>query len=417
MSIRLSPAVVLCLFSLGLLSLAALSQAQEEPKAPTLPDAKTYADVMAYVQYEGSKLNAASLDLKEKALQLGNILTQASGKLLEVAEQPFEKMVAYQMKFTALASRAAADAEGAEQQFETFFKELTAMAEFKEMEDRLRFMYLMIQHQIRGAEATEPKIEAFIKELAAKEKNEQRTSLLYSVRFALFQSQSENREPTPENFAKFKAELKTWIDEEHLGYIPFSEVVSLGFQVAHENKISAGQFARELTEHIQTLTLDAEDKKALIDELAKSLKFAPGEDPKLYGKTLDDRDFNWENLRGKYVLIKFTATWCGPCKMQIPSMLDAYNRYKDRGLEIVSVYMWEYDEDPAALVKAAVAEEKLPWIILSEALTVGAGKPAYADVYAINGVPTFVLADREGQVMMPTSHSDEWRAKLKEIFE
>ena len=413
MSFRFPLTLVLCL-----LSLTAFAQVQEEPKVPTLSEAKTFAEVMAHIQHEAGQINAGSLTPKESALLLGNLLEPASVKMLEVAEQPLEKQIAQQLRYSALASQAAAEVEGAEQKFETFFKELIAKEEFKDLEDSLRFRYLMMQRQIRGAEATEPKMEAFIRELAAKEQTEERAHLVQYVQFFLFTEQAKKAEAAPENFAKFKAELKAWIDRDaNL----FGDIVTLGFEVAHKNKVPAEQFARELTEFVQASRLPAEEKKEMIEELTKALKFAPGVDPKLYGKTLDDKDFNWESFqekdKEKYVLIKFTATWCGPCKMQIPGMLEAYEKYKDKGLEIVSVYMWEQGPDPAATVKKFVEEEKLPWIILLEALTVKAEKPAYGDFYAINGVPTFVLVGKDGKVLMPASHGDEWKAKLKEIFE
>jgi thiol-disulfide isomerase/thioredoxin len=151
--------------------------------------------------------------------------------------------------------------------------------------------------------------------------------------------------------------------------------------------------------------------------LKGQLRLAVGNDPQLYGKTLDYKDFKWEDLRGKYVLIKFTATWCGPCKMQIPGMLEVYEKYHDKGLEIVSVYTRQRESDPVATVKKFVKEEKLPWIIISEALSKTAMHPEFGEFYGLLGVPTFVLVDKEGKIMIPASHGVEWKKKLAEIFE
>ena len=133
----------------------------------------------------------------------------------------------------------------------------------------------------------------------------------------------------------------------------------------------------------------------------------------LYGKTLDNDDFDWENLRGKYVLVKFTATWCPPCKAVIPDMLETYEQYHDKGFEIVSVYIGEEEPNAAATVRRFVAQEKLPWIILSESLTVAAGQPPQGDTFGIQRVPTMVLVDKDGNVVFVGL---QYRQELRKVF-
>jgi thiol-disulfide isomerase/thioredoxin len=147
-----------------------------------------------------------------------------------------------------------------------------------------------------------------------------------------------------------------------------------------------------------------------------TLTLATGVDPKLYGKTLDDSDFQWESLRGKYVLIKFTATWCGPCQGEIPGMLKAYEKYHNKGLEIVSVYVWQHESDPVETVKKHVQEKQLPWIIISEELSKRVGHPTYRDFYGVRGVPTMVLVDKEGKIILPNARGSGLQNKLAEIF-
>ena len=98
-------------------------------------------------------------------------------------------------------------------------------------------------------------------------------------------------------------------------------------------------------------------------------------------------------------------------------MLEAYEKYRDKGFEIVSIYVWERGEDPVATVKKSVASDKLPWIILSEALTVNSGQPEQGDFYVASGVPTMVLVDKEGKVLMMVARGEALQAKLAEIFE
>ena len=147
-----------------------------------------------------------------------------------------------------------------------------------------------------------------------------------------------------------------------------------------------------------------------------------GEDFNLYGKTIQDEDFVWESLRGKYVLVKFTATWCGPCQGEIPGMLEAYEKYHDKGLEIVSVYIWESRasgkdiEKQIEGIKKFVQQEKLPWIIISEPQTVKANQPPQGETFDIQGVPTMLLIDKEGKVITE-ARGERLKQELKKLFE
>jgi thiol-disulfide isomerase/thioredoxin len=245
-----------------------------------------------------------------------------------------------------------------------------------------------------------------------------------------FVEKSQETVKTPESFAIFKTELKTWINKYDV-----VQLTSFGCTIAEKNSVSAQEFVDEIKTFVQSseCTLTKVNKRIVLNKLDGVLRTALGSDPKLYGKMLDGNDFNWENLRGKYVLIKFTATWCGPCKGEIPGMLEAYKKYHDKGLEIVSVYIWE-GGDAVAVVKKAVEEEKLPWMIISEALTVGEQnkdsavysalstflKPAVqkqGEYYAINGVPTMLLCDKEGKIIMTEARGEKLQSKLAEIFE
>ena len=386
--------------------------AEEEPKSPVLSEATTMMEIFAYLNYESEKL--VHIPPSERTVAFAPFLFAAGERLLEIATDPRETRQGHSLKFSAITGQLQAGVEGAEQQLETFLNELAARD--AELAEPFQFSALMFKTRIHGFAQTEQRIEAFLKELEAKEQTPERVRRLFGGQFVLFAERAKIAEATPANFNRFMSELKGWTYGRHA---PFVAVASLGFEIAHRNNVPAERVVRELTEFIQSpqCTLPEEGKKELIAELEKMLRLAPGADPKLFGKTIDNEEFKWEDLREKYVLIKFTATWCGPCKAQIPGMREAYEKYKDKGLEIVSVYMAEHTPDPVATVKAAVEEEKITWIVLSEALTARAGQPIFGQFYAIPGFPTFVLTNKEGKIIMPASHGDEWKAKLAEIFE
>ena len=149
---------------------------------------------------------------------------------------------------------------------------------------------------------------------------------------------------------------------------------------------------------------------------AESITYHIGSDFHLYGKTLDNEDFDWESLRGKYVLVKFTATWCPPCRLEIPGMLDAYEKYHDKGFEIVSVYIGEGEQNPVAMVRRSVEQAKLSWIIVSEALTEQAGQPPHGEAFGIQTVPTMLFIDKEGKVVSTEARGAQLRQELRKAF-
>ncbi|MDR3108968.1 MAG: TlpA family protein disulfide reductase [Planctomycetaceae bacterium] len=149
-----------------------------------------------------------------------------------------------------------------------------------------------------------------------------------------------------------------------------------------------------------------------------------GADLKLYGKNIDGSDFDWSSLRGKYVVVKFTATWCGPCRGEIPGLISAYEKYHDKGLEIVSVYVWERsknkDDDNDLIndnIKEFAAKEKINWRIISEPLTLKAGGEKIGEFYGVQGVPTMLLIDKEGKIIDTAARGQHLQDKLAEIFD
>lgn len=120
------------------------------------------------------------------------------------------------------------------------------------------------------------------------------------------------------------------------------------------------------------------------------------------GKALKD-------LRGKYVVLDFWATWCPDCRKEIPAMKALYEEYASKGIEFVGV---SFDKDPTVLDKY-VKENGIRWMQHCEY------KPwketrISAD-YNIKWIPSIYLLDREGRVMLATVMTDKLREKLAEI--
>ncbi len=137
-----------------------------------------------------------------------------------------------------------------------------------------------------------------------------------------------------------------------------------------------------------------------------------GQEMKLEGLDITGQKFEISSLRGKVVLVDFWATWCAPCLAEVPNMKKAYEKYKDKGFEIVG---YSIDEDVDAL-KAFLAEEKTPWTVLSGTMSVAANLEDVAETYQIEGIPAMFLLDKEGKIISTKARGENLNKKLEEIF-
>ncbi len=124
----------------------------------------------------------------------------------------------------------------------------------------------------------------------------------------------------------------------------------------------------------------------------------------------DGTPLTLSELRGKLVLIDFWASWCGPCRMENPNVVKLYERFKDRGFEILGVSL---DDNREAWLKA-IADDGLTWRHVSD---IGGWQNAVAEQYAVRSIPHTVLVSPEGVILAKNLRGAALEAKVAEILD
>jgi thiol-disulfide isomerase/thioredoxin len=120
-----------------------------------------------------------------------------------------------------------------------------------------------------------------------------------------------------------------------------------------------------------------------------------GKPLELAGTTAKGANFVWDAYRGKVVIVDFWATWCGPCRREMPNVKAFYEKNVDRGFDIVGISL---DQDQEALAQY-LDENQIAWDNLA-----GDDTQELAGKYGVRGIPTMMLVDRDGKVVA-VSHS------------
>ena len=128
-------------------------------------------------------------------------------------------------------------------------------------------------------------------------------------------------------------------------------------------------------------------------------------------KTPDGKDIKLSDYagKGKLVLVDFWASWCGPCRVEMPNVKEAYAKYKNKGFEIVGVSLDRNEAD----WKKGIEELGITWPQMSD---VKYWQCEAAEIYGVQAIPATVLIDKDGTILKRDLRGSELAAELEKLL-
>ena len=193
-----------------------------------------------------------------------------------------------------------------------------------------------------------------------------------------------------------------------LGYYQ-STANNSGFKLEALNNEEVSEIVNTTAEKFPSHTGVALVKKTLDAQMQKTQSLVGQQAPEISLPDVSGKEIKLSSFKGKYVLVDFWASWCGPCRRENPNVVKAYNKYKDKNFTILGVSL---DEEKDQWQKA-IQNDGLTWTQISD---LKYWSSVVVPLYHIEGIPYNVLVDPNGKIIEENLRGLMLDVKLEKIL-